>query len=99
MRVVVVAVKLVHFLAAHGFVAVGAIIGEVEDGDVQFSADVFGPLRVLPAAGAAFDFIQRGVVVGGERGDRGGVFDFDGRIRPDVPRGDGEEDDVGALRL
>ncbi len=68
--VVVVFIEFVDFLAAHDFVAVGAEVGEVEDGGVEFFADVFGPLGVFAVGGAAFDGVFFGVIIVGKLGQR-----------------------------
>ena len=64
---VVVAVELVHLLAAHCVIAIGAEVGEIEHGQMQLPADIFGPLGELATACAAFDLVLLRIVIGGQR--------------------------------
>src|SRR4026209_51295 len=63
-RVIMIAVKLVHCLASHGLVLVRAEIREIKHGNAQLPANIFRPWSESPIAGAALDLILPGIVVG-----------------------------------
>ena len=84
--------------AAHFFVFVRGEIGQVEDGNMQFGADVLGPLGVAAIGGATFDFVVLGIVAVLLLGD-GGIAKGGVGVGPDIAVRDGQKENVGAFRL